>query len=127
MSAFNCISTHVSVDLTDLDGATRFLDETMGLEKLREVTVPGLGRIVFYPGLELMQAAPGTPAGVVKHVAWEVADIRAAMRELGQRGVVFETDEPLEAPFEDTGEVVLYVNFTMPIGLAGELIQVNNV
>jgi catechol 2,3-dioxygenase-like lactoylglutathione lyase family enzyme len=124
MSALTSISTHVSLDVADLDGATQFLEETVGVEKLREVTVPGLGRIVFYPGLELMQAGPDATPGLVKHVAWEVEDIRAAMQELKARGVVFESDEPMEAPFEDTGELLLYANFTSPVGLPGELIQV---
>ena len=83
----------------------------------------GLGRIVFYPGLELMQAAPGDTPGVVKHVAWEVEDIYEAMAQLKEQ-VVFEAESPLEAPFEDTGELVLFINFTTPVGLAGELIQV---
>ena len=124
MFSLRSISTHVSMDVTDLEQTTEYLEENLGLSKLREVTVEGLGRIVFYPGLELMQAAPGVAAGVVKHVAWEVENIHEAMSELKKNGVTFETDHPLEAPFEETGEMVLYVNFTTPVGLAGELVQV---
>jgi hypothetical protein len=80
--------------------------------------------MVFYPGLELTQVAPGASAGVVKHVGWEVEDIRAAMTELRQRGVTFDTDQPGEAPFEENELLVLYANFTTPVGLAGELIQI---
>jgi len=118
------LSTHVSMDVPDLEKTTRYLEDALGIAKQREVTVPGLGRIAFYPGLELMQASAGQQAGVVKHVAWEVEDIVAAMHELGEKGVVFETDRPQEAPFRETGEMVLYVNFTTPVGFAGELIQV---
>ena len=112
------------MDVADLEETIRYLEETLGLPKLREITVDGPGRIVFYPGLEVTQAAPGVTAGVVKHVAWEVEDIYEAIRELKKLGVTFETEGPLEAPFEDTEELVLYIVFTTPVGLAGELIQV---
>ena len=124
MFTLRSISTHVSMDVADLEETTKYLEETLGLPKLREVTIEGLGRIVFYPGLELMQAAPGVAAGVVKHVAWEVQDIHEAINELKKRGATFEMEGPLEATFEETGELVLYIMFTTPVGLAGELIQV---
>jgi catechol 2,3-dioxygenase-like lactoylglutathione lyase family enzyme len=84
-----------------------------------------MGRIVFYPGLELMQATPERPITAVKHVAWEVKDIVEAMRALKARGVTFESEAPLEAiaPSPDTGERILYCFFTTPIGLTGELVE----
>jgi hypothetical protein len=124
MFTLKSVSTHVSMDVADLEETTRYLEQVLHLSKLREVTVEGLGRIVFYPGLELMQADPGVTPRVVKHLAWEVEDIDEAIAQLKKEEVVFETDGPLEAPFEEMGELVLYINFTTPVGLEGELIQV---
>jgi catechol 2,3-dioxygenase-like lactoylglutathione lyase family enzyme len=123
MFTLKSVSTHVSMDVADLEESTEYLEEVLRLPKDREVTVEGLGRIVFYPGLELMQVEPGGTPGVVKHVAWEVDDIYEAIEYLKDQ-VAFETDGPLEAPFKDTCELVLYINFTTPVGLAGEIIQV---
>jgi catechol 2,3-dioxygenase-like lactoylglutathione lyase family enzyme len=124
MVALRSISTHVAMDVADLEETTKYLEEILGLPKLREATVEGVGRMVFYPGLELTQAAPRTPAGVVKHVGWEVEDIQATMIELKRRGVTFEPDPPGEAAFEADRLLVLWTNFTTPVGLAGELIQI---
>ena len=127
MFSIDAISTHVAVDVADLDAATRYAEETLGLTKLREVTPEGMGRIVWYDGLELTQADPGVGAWSVKHVAWEVEDIHQVMRELESRGVVFESEEPQETPvFEETGEVILYAFFQTPVGLPGELIEIRH-
>jgi hypothetical protein len=125
MFTLKTVSTHVSIDVADLVESTQYLEQVLHLPKQREITVEGLGRIVFYPGLELMQAAPGVVPGVVKHVAWEVEDIHEAIEQLKEK-VTFETEDPLEAVFKETGELILFINFTTPVGLAGELIQVKN-
>ena len=124
MFSLKSVSTHVAVDVADLDAATKHAEETLGLSKIREITPEGIGRIVWYDGLELTQADPGVAAWVVKHVAWEVEDIREAMAELKSRGVEFESEEPLETPRFETGEVILYAFFRTPVGLPGELIEV---
>ena len=127
MFSIDAISTHVSVDVADLDAATKYVEETLGLAKIREITPEGVGRIVWYDGLELMQADPGVAAWNVKHVAWEVEDIHQVMRELKSKGVVFESEGPKETPvFEETGEVILYAFFETPVGLPGELIEIRH-
>jgi catechol 2,3-dioxygenase-like lactoylglutathione lyase family enzyme len=125
MTTMQIVSTHVALDVTDLDASCRYLEEVLGLTRVRQVVVPGLGRIVWYPGLELMQATPERPVTAMKHVAWEVANIAEAMRTLKARGVKFDSDAPLEgmAPSPDSGERVLYCFFTTPIGLSGELTE----
>ena len=125
MTTMQILSTHVALDVADLEATTRYLEEVLGLRMVRQVFVPGLGRIVFYPGLELMEATPERPVTGVKHVAWEVANIVEAMQALKARGVTFESDTPLEAiaPSPDIGERVLYCFFTTPIGLNGELTE----
>jgi len=125
MTTMQILSTHVALDVADLEATIRYLEEVLGIPRLRQVFVPGLGRIVWFPGLELMQATPERPATAAKHVAWEVKDIVEAMRTLKARGVTFESDAPLEAiaPSPDTGERVLYCFFSTPVGLSGELTE----
>jgi catechol 2,3-dioxygenase-like lactoylglutathione lyase family enzyme len=123
---FHILATHVSVDVADLEATMRYLDDVLGLSELREVNRPNV-RVVWYPGLELAQAKPESPPGVVKHVAWEVDDILAAMQDLRAQGVTFEGDEPrqIETAVVSTHQRVRYVFFTTPVGLRGELVQVD--
>ena len=122
---FKIVATHVSMDVADLDGTQKYLEQTCGLEKLREVKRPGF-RVVWYPGLELWQAGPEATPGIVKHVAWQVQDIDEAIRVLRGRGVEFETDGPkrIDVDVVDTRERVRYVFFTTPVGFQGELYEV---
>ena len=125
MTTMQILSTHVVLDVADLEATTHYLEEILEIPRLRQVFVPGMGRIVFFPGLELMEATPERPVTGVKHVAWEVENIVEAMQALKARGVTFESDSPLEAiaPSPDTGERVLYCFFSTPVGLNGELTE----
>ena len=89
---FEIIDNHVSVDVADLEATRRYLEESCGLNKLREVNRPGL-TIAWYPGLELWQATDDAAPGIVKHVAWQVDDINAAVVDLKAKGVTFDTEE----------------------------------
>jgi catechol 2,3-dioxygenase-like lactoylglutathione lyase family enzyme len=122
---FTIVATHVSVDVADLDEAKRYL-EASGIAKLRELTRPDGGKVVWYPGLELRQVEPTATPGIVKHVAWEVDDIGEAMRELKKNGLTFEADVPgeIDTALLDRPDRVQYAFFTTPIGLRGEIVQV---
>lgn len=123
---FDILGTHVSMDVANLDETTKYLEETLGLKKLRQVTLPDF-TIVWYPGLELWQAGPDATPGIAKHVAWQVDDIDEAVRELKERGVNFDFEEPkqIDPAVVDTGEIVRYIFFSTSVGLQGELYQVS--
>ncbi len=122
---FRILQTHVSVDVPDLTEAKKYLQEICGLEKIRELKKTDK-TITWYPGVELSQVEDGEKPGIVKHIAWQVDDIRQAMRVLKEKGVCFDTEEPAEVDpaLLDTKEVVRYVFFHTPIGFRGELYQV---
>ncbi|MFH1927349.1 MAG: hypothetical protein ABIK79_04125, partial [Chloroflexota bacterium] len=65
--------------------------------------------------------------GIAKHVAWQVDDIDEAVRELKERGVNFDFEEPkqIDPAVVDTGEIVRYIFFSTSVGLQGELYQVS--
>lgn len=123
---FDILGTHVSMDVANLDETTKYLEETLGLKKLRQVTLPDF-TIVWYPGLELRQADADTTPDIAKHVAWQVDDIDEAVRELKERGVNFDFEEPkqIDPAVVDTGEIVRYIFFSTSVGLQGELYQVS--
>jgi catechol 2,3-dioxygenase-like lactoylglutathione lyase family enzyme len=129
MTTTQILSTHVALDVADLEATIRYLEEVLEIPRLRQVFVPGLGRIVWFPGLELMQATTERPVTQMKHVAWEVENIVEAMNTLKARGVTFESDAPQEAlaPSPDTGERVRYCFFSTPVGLSGELTETRKV
>jgi len=100
---------HVGVMVADLDAAAAFLSETLGLELEREAEVPALDvRARFYrcgPVLiEIFQ--PNDPAvaerelggapAKVEHLALRVESLPDALRELGDQGVQYLFDEPIE-------------------------------
>lgn len=122
---FKILATHVALDVADLEQTKGYL-ETSGIAKLRELTRPDGLQVVWYPGLELRQVEPNAAPGIVKHVAWEVDDIHAAMQELKANGVTFDTEQPneIDKALLDRGDRVQYAFFTTPIGLRGEIVQV---
>jgi hypothetical protein len=66
MTTMQILSTHVALDVADLEATTRYLEEILEIPRLRQVFVPGMGRIVFFPGRELMEATPERPVTGVK-------------------------------------------------------------
>ena len=120
------LRTHIATDVANLDETRKCLEETLGLKKLGQVTRPDF-TIVWYPGLELWQASSDATPSIVKHVAWQVDDIDEAVQALKQRGVTFDSEEPMQIDpaVVDTREIVRYIFFSTPVGLQGELYQVS--
>jgi predicted enzyme related to lactoylglutathione lyase len=73
----------------DLDRARRFYAQVLGLEPVEER--PGGLRYECAAGGFSLFASAGRPSGEHTQLAWQVADIEAAVAELRGRGVVFET------------------------------------
>lgn len=123
---FEILATHVSIDVANLNEARKYLEEKLGLQKIREVNRPEF-TVVWYPGLELWQASLQATPGMVKHLAWQVDDIDEAVRMLKERGVTFESDRPQQVDVNvvDTGEIVRFIFFTTSLGFQGELYQVS--
>ena len=100
---------HVGVMVADLDQASSFLAETLGLELDREAEIPALDvRTRFYRcgpiTIEVFQ--PNDPAvaqrelgaapGKIEHIAVQVGSLPQAMEELAGQGVAFKFDDPIE-------------------------------
>ena len=86
----------VSVPVTDMERATRFYEETLGLPR-----VPGpeggfpefqLGENVSVYLLDMEQIGSSFTAPHSAHIALRVPDVAAARAELEAKGVVFEGD-----------------------------------
>jgi len=72
----------------DLDRARRFYTEKLGLEPVEER--PG-GLLYRCGGIEFaLFRSAGEPSGAHTQMGWEVEDIDAVVKELRERGVVFE-------------------------------------
>lgn len=100
---------HVGVMVADLDAAGRFLSETLGLELEREADVASLGvKARFYrcgPVLieifqpndpAVAQRAMGGAPGLIEHIAVRVESLPEALSELGEQGVRYLHDAPVE-------------------------------
>ena len=72
----------------DLERARRFYAEKLGLEALEER--PGGLRYRCRDSEFVVFQSTGAASGDHTQMAWEVDDIEATMRELRERGVVFE-------------------------------------
>ena len=100
---------HVGVMVADLEAAGAFLADTLGLELAREGEVPALGvKTRFYTcgpvTIEVFQPTDpavadrelnGAPAKV-EHIAIRVESLEATIAELGEKGVGFLHDAPVE-------------------------------
>jgi tRNA-Thr(GGU) m(6)t(6)A37 methyltransferase TsaA len=72
----------------DLDRAKRFYSEKLGLEPVEER--PGGLRYQMAGGEFALFHSTGAPSGEHTQMGWEVDDLDEAVRELRERGVVFE-------------------------------------
>lgn len=122
---------HLGIAVSDLDAASKFFAETLGLPVAKREIVEGQEvRIAFHPvgevKLELLEST--TPTGPiarhiekrgtgVQHVAFHVADIRGAMRELREKGVRLLSAEP------EVGAEGALVCFLHPKDSAGVLVE----
>ncbi|MHB8585315.1 MAG: methylmalonyl-CoA epimerase [Thermoplasmatota archaeon] len=125
---------HLGIAVADLDAASRFFSETLGLPlSKREVLASQEVKIAFHPvgetKLELL--ASTTPEGPIarhiekrgtgiQHVAFHVADIRAAMQELRAKKVRLLSEEP-EAGAE--GSLVCFLHPKDSAGVLVELVE----
>lgn len=100
---------HVGVMVADLEAAGSFLSETLGLELEREADVKSLdvkarfyrcGPVlieVFQPNdPTVAQRALGGAPAFVEHIAVRVESLPEALSELGEQGVRYLHDAPLE-------------------------------
>ena len=124
---FKILDTHTAVEVVNLEQSEEYFSKVLGMERFREFQKPEVGRIVWFPGLELRQTGKDGAPGTVLHVAWQVDDIDEAVRALRENGVTFESDEPrrIDAGSLDTDEIVRFIFFETPTGLQGELYQVD--
>ena len=115
------------MEVANLEQSEEYFSKVLGMERFREFQKPEVGRIVWFPGLELRQAGKDGAPGTVLHVAWQVDDIDEAVRVLREKGVAFESDEPrqIDVGNLDTDEIVRFIFFETPTGLQGELYQVD--
>jgi catechol 2,3-dioxygenase-like lactoylglutathione lyase family enzyme len=140
---------HVGITVADLDRALDFYHGVLGLELRSEPSPvfddPGLGPAVGVPGAALRQVnlalgdttlelleytAPPSPVDAplaqnalgAQHVAFQVDDIRATVRELSARGVTFFSDVNVV----DDGVLAgwRWVYFADPEGNALELVEI---
>lgn len=98
---------HVGIAVEDLEPARRFLEDVLGFELERSVTIPErLEALQFRRagiGIELMRRLDGSAAKVateghgVDHVALYVADFDATLAWLRGRGVQTTAPEPSTA------------------------------
>jgi tRNA-Thr(GGU) m(6)t(6)A37 methyltransferase TsaA len=88
----------------DLERARRFYAEKLGLEPVEER--PGGLRYRGSSGEFALFQSAGAPSGEHTQMGWEVEDLEATVRELRERGVVFEEyDFPGLATSEGIAEV----------------------
>lgn len=106
---------HVGIAISDLSAAKRLYEDLLGLKLTREEVVADQGvRTFFYPiaGVKLELLESTTPDGPIarhlekrgpgmQHLAVEVEDIDAAIRELKAKGVRM-LDEVPRKGVEDT-------------------------
>ena len=106
---------HVGIAVADLAAAKRLYEDLLGLKLTREETVADQGvRTYFYPiaGVKLELLESTTPDGPIarhlekrgpgmQHLAVEVDDIEAAIRELRAKGIRM-LDETPRKGVEDT-------------------------
>ena len=119
---------HTAVRVSDIDRSIAFYQETVGLEKLREITLPDGTRVAFFPGIELHQAAGKCSpdqieqAAFFHHIGLEVKDIGSYVQELTSSGVKF-TLPLTEIELADRGVVVKFAFFKDPDGIPVEVAE----
>lgn len=125
---------HLGIAVADLDAASRFFGDVLGLPLSKKETVASQEvKIAFHPvgEVKLELLASTTPTGPIarhiekrgtgiQHVAFHVRDIRAAMAELRAKGVRLLSEEP-EVGAE--GALVCFLHPKDSAGVLCELVQ----
>jgi len=123
---------HLGIAVQDLGAASRFFRDVLGIPLAHEETVEGQEvEVAFHPvaGVKLELLASTTPDGPIarhiekrgtgiQHVAFQVDDVEAAIRELKEKGVrlLSESWEP--------GAEGAKVVFLHPKDSAGVLVEI---
>lgn len=101
---------HVGITVSDLERSLHFYRDVLGLTISRATDLPDGTRIVFlsiaghgelelfqYPTAQGMPEASRQPQAIgLGHIALRVADLEAAVSQLKERGVAFETEPTAE-------------------------------
>lgn len=123
---------HIGVFGRDIEKSVDFYTNVLGFECYHRNEIAengGVTKVAFVRAgtcdLELVQLPAAAPKkdGPVDHIALAVDDIEAAIIRLKEKGIEFETAEPVDLPmiFE---KGVRYINFRGPDGEHIELNQV---
>ncbi len=125
---------HLGYAVEDIEAASRFYSENFGVEPTEPEVVEeqGIVATMFRVGesmIELVQPTrPDSPVGRflerrgegVHHVAYEVGDIEAALRELKRSGVELVDEEPRAGA---GGTRVAFVHPKSAFGVLTELVE----
>jgi methylmalonyl-CoA/ethylmalonyl-CoA epimerase len=125
---------HLGFAVEDLEAAARFYSENFGAEPTEPEVVEeqGIVATMFRVGesmIELVQPTrPDSPVGRflerrgegVHHVAYEVEDLEAALRELKRSGVELVDEEPIRGA---GGTRVAFVHPKSAFGVLTELVE----
>jgi catechol 2,3-dioxygenase-like lactoylglutathione lyase family enzyme len=88
MPMLNEAPLYPTIPAKDLEGTRRFYEDVLGFE----VEIEAPGGIRYRSGGAFFDLYPTQFAGTAQHTlaGWNVEDVEAAVRELRERGVVFE-------------------------------------
>ena len=125
---------HLGYAVEDIEAASRFYSENFGAEPTEPEVVEeqGIVATMFRVGesmIELVQPTrPDSPVGRflerrgegVHHVAYEVEDLEAALRELKRSGVELVDEEPIRGA---GGTRVAFVHPKSAFGVLTELVE----
>ena len=119
---------HVSLSVKDIARSCRLYQDLLGFVPDDETVNDQMRILLLKKGgdtLELIQHTPARdlPAapGPFNHIALQVQNMNALVRELRTQGYVFDTDAPNDAPEVFGG--IRFIFFTGPDGERVELIQ----
>ena len=119
---------HISLCVKDIARSCRLYQDLLGFVPYDEHVNEHMRLLLLKNGsdtLELIQHTPardlGAAPGPFDHIALQVQDMDALVRELRARGYAFDTDTPNEAP--DVFGGIRFIFFTGPDGERIELIQ----
>jgi len=123
---------HIGIAVRDLEAARRFYEESLGIKAGHEETL-GEMKIAFVPvgemNLELIQST--TEDGVIAkfiarhgegihHIAYEVEDVAAALKELKRQGIKLVDERPRAGAH---GKQVAFIHPKSSYGVLTELVS----
>ena len=119
---------HISLNVKDIARSCRLYQDLLGFVPVDEHVNDHMRLLLLQKGNNTLELTQHTPAGDLDaapgpfdHIALQVQDMNALVRELREQGYVFETDAPNAAPEVFGG--ITFIFFTGPDGERIELIQ----